>query len=727
MCELLKWLPAGSSEELRLLERLTALLRSEGSIENVLSLKRIADILASLGNIDFESDVASEFLDLLARRVEGLAAPRPLTARSVGYMLMGLRNLDVSKPSAQRLLRSIIAKIDAFQEPFDSHSIGNAMCVLRIRRDHAGNSAETELCDSLATFLLGKLAAVQGHISPQSLCNIVYSMKTWTGQNKFISEIMSESARRIEDCPDTFDSRQVALSLLGLQKMRGDSVEVRRLLKALTAKLAGCTGEWADMDVVSALTGLRSMRCEDSPEVPLLTGALAAQLARARRSPLSAPTIASAFRGLLGMSSDFQEVRDLVTALQFKIMMSQDTFSPIDFSNIIFGLQSMKSDHSEVRDLLMVVGDKLRSCDGVFSAKDLASIMYGMKGMRSDNEAVRSLLEVITPKISDCSDSFGGREIGSFLYGLQSMSSDALEVRALLKAFVGKVSVSTAALKPQEIGNALYGLRGMRSNHVEVRLLLEQINRLARGVAMPLGAQALSNGLNGLNSMDSSTGGDQLVELLSFLGQQLADCAEDFSIKDLSGAFFGLRGVSCSDDAVRAIVSDLTARLKRCPDPLDPGSLAMIFYGIRSMSNDGSEVPLLLEVLVGKLMNVDKNLSCKDVSAAIFGLQSMKNNSIVVENVLNELCKHLESCPEADFDAQAIMTILYGLQNMNNDSAAVRRVLTALLSKLGGYRGPALSAQEARVAASGLRGMDPASREVRALLDWLRSRSSSAA
>lgn len=729
MCELLKWTAAGSPEETLLLERLTELLKTEGSILNVLSLKRIADIIASLGNVSPQSELVSHFVELLALRVEALPSSRPLPPRSIGFMLLGLRNMDVSLPPVQRLLRSIIPKVEECPELFDSHSIGNAMCALRLRRDAASDSgAGVELVDALASALLVKLVAVPGALSAQSLCNILYSMKSWPSDgNKVISDIILETARRVEACPDTFEARQVALSLFGLQKMRGHSQPVRQLLNALVVRVAACPGEWADIDVSCALTGLRNMSSDDAPEVAAVVGALAAQLSGSRRSPLSAATIASAFRGLVGMSSDVKEVRDMATALQYKIMMSQDKFTPFDLSSVVFGMQSMDSSHSEILDLVMVIGDKLRSCGDVFSAKELASIMYGLKRMRSDNEVICSLLHVVASKVKDCKDTFGGREIGSFLYGVQSMSSDAEEVRGLLGALTDKIRSSPAAcMKPQEIGNALYGLRGMRSEFSEIRSLVSELARLVRGTSAVLGAQALSNALNGLSGMDHATSGAELVDLLSSLSDHLNGCKEDFSIKDLGGAFFGLRGLSCDNDAVRAIVSNLTARLKRCVDPVDPGSLAMAFYGLRSMSSENKEVQLLLEVLASKLANIDKSMTCRDVSAAIFGLQNMKNNSIVVENVLNGLSKHLEVCAGEDFDAQAIMTVLYGLQNMRNDSAAVRRVLAALLSKLEAYRGPALTAQEGRVAASGLRLMDANSREVRAVLEWLRRTSSTA-
>ena len=80
------------------------------------------------------------------------------------------------------------------------------------------------------------------------------------------------------------------------------------------------------------------------------------------RACLSAQTVGNALYGLQSMSSDHEEVRDLLQVLSTKVQESTACLSAQNVGNALYGLQSMSSDHEEVRDLLRVLSTKVREC-----------------------------------------------------------------------------------------------------------------------------------------------------------------------------------------------------------------------------------------------------------------------------------------------------------------------------------------------------------------------------
>ena len=110
----------------------------------------------------------------------------------------------------------------------------------------------------------------------------------------------------------------------------------------------------------------------------------------------------------------------------------------------MFGLRRMSSDHQEVQDVVSVLARKIEASREMFNSQVVSNCLYGMQNMSSQHEAVRYLLSVIGHKIEvtglqggECMNAQG---VGNALYGLRGMSSNRLEVRRLLKALAPKVA-----------------------------------------------------------------------------------------------------------------------------------------------------------------------------------------------------------------------------------------------------------------------------------------------
>jgi very-short-patch-repair endonuclease len=177
------------------------------------------------------------------------------------------------------------------------------------------------------------------------------------------------------------------------------------------------------------------------------------------------------------MSSDVQEVKDVLAALAPKIKGCREEFNAQVVSNALYGLQNMKSDVREVKDVLAALAHKIEGCRKELSAQAVGNALYGLQSMSSDVQEVKDVLAALAPKIEGSREELDAQEVGNALYGLQSMSSDVREVLAVLGALTPKIEGFSQRLLPQHIANALYGLQGMDDSVESVRIVLRVLER----------------------------------------------------------------------------------------------------------------------------------------------------------------------------------------------------------------------------------------------------------
>jgi hypothetical protein len=143
-----------------------------------------------------------------------------------------------------------------------------------------------------------------------------------------------------------------------------------------------------------------------------------------------------------------------------------------ELGEAIYDLQEMSSEDEEVLELVSALASKVQSCSEDFQAFDVSTAIYGLGRMSSDCLEVRELILALVPKVQGCREDFLAREVGAALCGLSEMNSDSSEVRELLSALVPKVLGCKEQLDSSKLDRALQGLQGMSSDIPEVRDLL---------------------------------------------------------------------------------------------------------------------------------------------------------------------------------------------------------------------------------------------------------------
>jgi len=165
-------------------------------------------------------------------------------------------------------------------------------------------------------------------------------------------------------------------------------------------------------------------------------------------------------------------------------MSCKEDLKAQEVGNALYGLQGMSSDSEEVRNLLRSLVPKVISCKGLFNAQAVGNALYGLQGMSSDVVEVRDLLRALVPNVISCKEDLKAQAVGNALYGLQGMSSDVVEVRELLRELTTKIKSCKEHLNPQGLCNGIFGIISMNYN-LTSDILFELLPRLREVTLTP--------------------------------------------------------------------------------------------------------------------------------------------------------------------------------------------------------------------------------------------------
>ena len=467
------------------------------------------------------------------------------------------------------------------------------------------------------------------------------------------------------------------------------SPEVTALLLTLTQKIKSFNSDTTlhPSKLSMCLFGLQNFVCEISEDdnSHLIRNLLEVISHRVAESApgWSGRAVGSAFFGLRGISSDFEEARNLLSALLNKFDSEVDdiVMNPQEISNSLYGMQRMDCSRPEVADILGFLRDKLMTSQSrLFKAQEISNSLYGIRKMSSSEPEVRNLICVLTEKMMQCNDTFSGQELGISLYGLQNMTNDCDEVNNLLEALLKILEESPATMSSQEISNALYGLRNMDSADGTVLGIIRRVTGKLELCSDTFKANEICMAIYGMQSMGSDA--VEVKSLIRALNMKLRSCVQDFNAQNVSNALYGLQNMSSSDKEVRTLLKNLNSKIKNCSEALNGQNVGNALYGLQDMSDDFPEVRSLLSSL-GNLFarSLRSDLSAQAMGNAMYGLHSMSSNNCDVLHVMEQL-RIMFARSSHMFDGQSLSDALYGLRNMTSDSCEVKNLLGTFAEKI---------------------------------------------
>jgi hypothetical protein len=299
-----------------------------------------------------------------------------LNAQDVSMLLAGLRNMTTDTPGVRPLLQWLSTTLA--ERGLHGHLSGQGvgMCLSGLQ-SMTSNVAEVRT-------LVRELARVVGDsrvtLNTQSLSMAVSGMRGMEEVPE-VKALLAALVRRIHASPHfRFDAIGIGTCLNGLQRMTGQSTELRELLRFLGERIQKSNCRIDAITLSCAFHGLGSMD-PTVAEVASLVDALTAKLAYEvdRRNVLGADCIGSVIFNLRGFG-DTPAVRRLLIQLTRQLQLGANDFRAAgEVGFMLYGLQRMSIANPEVQGLVAVLPDKLRSVCRDLSVDDIGRALFGLR------------------------------------------------------------------------------------------------------------------------------------------------------------------------------------------------------------------------------------------------------------------------------------------------------------------------------------------------------------
>lgn len=397
---------------------------------------------------------------------------------------------------------------------------------------------------------------------PSSSCNfksisqIIHGMQYCTEKKKGILDILSLLSNTKFEQQDIPKAEDISILFLGFQNfIQVDNSRTRKFLEILPSMIFKCKEDFSARQVADCIYGLQGMSSEYF-EVRNILSALEPKLKQCV-GVLTASDVGIIICGLRGMKITSFELITFLTVLIPKVKKCQGEFTAEDIQNILSGLQELRSESTEVRDLLSALTPIIKKSNvGILTARNLAKSMYGLQGMNSEYTEVCNFLSVIIPKIQSCNETFhSASDISDVFYGLREMNSDHAEVRDILSALEPIINKSVVSnITPRTVGRSLFGLQGMNSDCVEVR------------------------------------------NILSVLIPKIQTCNQYFEPIDVSTALYGLQSMNCESTEVCNLLSVLSTKTKNCNKLFTTRMIGVSLCGLQGVCNRRESLPLVRQI-----------------------------------------------------------------------------------------------------------------------------------
>jgi len=172
--------------------------------------------------------------------------------------------------------------------------------------------------------LTRKLRNSDTSLSGQALVNSLYLCKSMTSENPEVLAWVDLIASRMDNSNRNLKSYMIARAMSGIQGLRSDLPQVRRICSALSKKTLKCVvdvdDEISTADMSKCFLGFKHMSSEE-PEVRRLLGALVFK-AMLSKKPITAKAVGISLVGLQTMNRNANEVKYTLGMLEKKVLKS---------------------------------------------------------------------------------------------------------------------------------------------------------------------------------------------------------------------------------------------------------------------------------------------------------------------------------------------------------------------------------------------------------------------
>jgi hypothetical protein len=732
-------------------------------------------------------------LQLIERLEPGIQSCREsLSVEQIGLALYGMRNKGSEFPEVQKVIAAITENILRTQHkpsiPLDSpyltydtqipstkpHAEFDAVALKRavgVRGDYpavfflgfAGLSTKhvfvQTLIRSVEPYIEDSLQrALNSNILPRTVARCFFSLKDICPmQAPAVLPIVDALRRYMIACKKPFSVREICMAMSGMQSFSCNSREIILLLREFISRLEATTNDevLCAYDICYGLFGLRSMIPNHtaflvqpttvSPPIELLHlySLLTSKLKECPDDDFTPCNISRGFRGVTSMSSEYPEIRTLITTLlektknvppeywtlnhvvlcthgiRGKNIKHKEVASYLDFlnkrinylgdnvsaelvSNYGYALVGMTDDSLEVRETLGILLKILKSDNsplrqdfddnGVTHREIVVNIIKGLEGKKGESREVRELMEILLPHFEHISASkvFGPQGVATIMNSFNFMNSKSPFVRKMLSLITPHITIETNREHTNiTLSQSCHGLRRMSSDDIEVRETLKILANRIRQRRYNFRKHQIVLAWNGLRRMNSKY--EEVCNMIEAMGSVMSENLDRFDFATVCNILSCMRLMSTEQEDVRRVVRILVGKYDGGDNSLDsshlyPETLCDALDGMRRMSiEECTHIRAILHEIHLRIASSNEFFSISSLCIGLSGLRNMSTDYPEVVKVVASISSKMELLDDASIaqsDPRQIANAFVGLRLMSSDFAEVENVLQHLYRAL---------------------------------------------
>lgn len=366
------------------------------------------------------------------------------------------------------------------------------------------------------------------------------------------------------DSREKLSAQAIGNALYGLQRC-DDSEDVRKIIAALTPKIAQCTEELNAQAVTNALYGLQ--RLNESNEARELVAVLIPKIEQCS-TELGPQHIRSALYGMQGLG-DSKEVRALAATLTLRVEQCREKLDAQALGDALYGLRCLR-DSDEARKLVAVLTSKIDECTETFDVKAVCKVLLGLQGL-GDSEEVRKLISTLNRKIDQCPEKVSEEHIGDKLDGLKCLTS-------LMRKLVSTLTISDHRTEKLdvEVLRVLRALQRLGDQEYMQKLIAALAPKIDRCGGNLEDAQAVTTALRGLRQLGDS---EEVRNLVAVLTEELALRTDKFIAQQVGKALYSLQRLGDSEQ-VQKLLAAWAPEIEQCNEEPCVQQRDITLYGL---------------------------------------------------------------------------------------------------------------------------------------------------
>ena len=354
----------------------TPVNRYMSSFSESLTSDEVAMHINGLADSSSEHDVVRNYLPEITEKIKSFQGV--LSPQNMYDIMFGLQGMDSEHEEVQQLLEALLSRLKDSKETYSAAEMGILMFGMQ------GLRSEQEVVLRLMKFFEEKMKSSVGSPHAEAVVDVLYGMQNLSTDVSAVREFLAVVADFVDKCEDEFSADDIGFFLCGMQRMNSEVESVRRLLKRIILEIGRCDDQFEDDAILHSMQCFREMN-SDQEEVIELLGLLGKKLQEC--GEIKTRDVTNILSCLKKLKTDRLEVRTIVSNITERLNSpTSSEFSAEMIYECLEGIISMSTQHQEVKDLVNTLQEKIAACTEQLDPEELSYFISGpLSGFAENN------------------------------------------------------------------------------------------------------------------------------------------------------------------------------------------------------------------------------------------------------------------------------------------------------------------------------------------------------